>query len=87
MQGEAWGLSCHDGAELTSRGLICKVEEIHRTLKKHLAKEEGQLLPLLLQHFTFSEQAKLVAQFLYCIPLATVERVLAWLKPLVPKVS
>eukprot|EP00983_Pelagomonas_calceolata_P094381 1157884-Pelagomonas_calceolata.AAC.11 len=30
-------------------------------------------------------QAELVAQFLYCIPLATVERVLAWLKPTVPK--
>ena len=69
------------------RGLVCKVEEVHRTLKKHLAKEEEQLLPLLLLHFSFSEQAELVAQFLYCIPLATVERVLAWLKPTVPKVS
>lgn len=68
------------------RGLICKVEEIHRTLLKHLAKEEEQLLPLLLQHFTFAEQAQLVAQFLYCIPLAAVEQVLAWLKPMVPKV-
>lgn len=70
----------------TRRGLICKVEEIHRTLKQHLAKEEEQLLPLLMQHFTFPEQAELVAQFLYCIPLAMVERVLAWIKPSVPKV-
>lgn len=65
--------------------LIIKVEEIHTTLRKHLAKEEAQLLPLLLQHFSYAEQAELVAQFLYCIPLATVERVLSWLKPMVPQ--
>ena len=28
------------------------MEEIHTTLRKHLAKEEEQLLPLLVQHFT-----------------------------------
>jgi zinc finger-like protein len=60
------------------------VAEIHITLRKHLAKEETQLLPLLLQHFSAAEQAELVAQFLYCIPLDTVERVLSWLKPTVP---
>jgi zinc finger-like protein len=49
--------SCH-----ARRKLICKVEEIHTTLKKHLAKEEEQLLPLLLQHFTYEEQAELIAQ-------------------------
>ncbi len=72
---------------LLDRRLTCKVEEINTTLKKHLSKEEEQLLPLLLRHFSHSEQAELVAQFLYCIPLATVERVLAWLKPTVPRVS
>jgi hypothetical protein len=66
------------------RELICKVAEIHITIRKHLAKEEAQLLPLLLQHFSAAEQAELVAQFLYCIPLDTVERVLSWLKPMVP---
>ncbi|WIA41165.1 hypothetical protein OEZ86_004781 [Tetradesmus obliquus] len=76
-----------DGAEraATVRKLICKIEEIHTTLRKHLAKEEAQLLPLLLQHFSHAEQAELVAQFLYCIPLDTVERVLSWLKPMVPQ--
>jgi hypothetical protein len=69
---------------LLRRELICKVAEIHITLRKHLAKEEAQLLPLLLQHFSAAEQAELVAQFLYCIPLDTVERVLSWLKPMVP---
>lgn len=71
-------------ARCSCRELICKVAEIHITLRKHLAKEEAQLLPLLLQHFSAAEQAELVAQFLYCIPLDTVERVLSWLKPMVP---
>ncbi|GBF95645.1 hypothetical protein Rsub_08627 [Raphidocelis subcapitata] len=74
------------GAEraATVRQLVCKVEAIHTTLRKHLAKEEAQLLPLLLHHFTYPEQAELVAQFLYCIPLDTVERVVSWLRPAVP---
>jgi hypothetical protein len=50
-----------------------QVEEIHTTLRKHLRKEEEQLLPLLLAHFTPGEQAQLVAQFLCSIPLSTVE--------------
>ena len=44
---------------------MCKVEEIHTTLRKHLAKEEEQLLPLLVSHFSYDEQAELIAQFLY----------------------
>jgi len=66
------------------RSLTCKVEEVHTTLRKHLSKEEQQLLPLLLQHFSHAEQAELVAQFLYCIPLAMVGRVMAWIQPMVP---
>jgi hypothetical protein len=50
-----------------------QVEEIHTTLRKHLRKEEEQLLPLLLSHFSAGEQAELVAQFLCSIPLSTVE--------------
>ena len=50
-----------------------QVEEIHTTLRKHLRKEEEQLLPLLLAHFSHGEQAELVAQFLCSIPLSTVE--------------
>ena len=66
-----------------NRMLICKVEEIHTTLRKHLAKEEEQLLPLLVANFTHQEQAELIAQFLYSIPLSIVERFLAWLRPAV----
>ena len=47
-----------DGKErcATLRQLECKIEEVHTTLRKHLSKEEEQLLPLLLQHFSFAEQ-------------------------------
>ncbi len=40
----------------TVQQLVCKVEEIHTTLRKHLAKEEEQLFPLLLHHFSHAEQ-------------------------------
>ena len=43
---------------LPCRQIVCKVEEVHTTLRKHLAKEEEQLFPLLLQHFTHAEQAR-----------------------------
>ncbi|MEW5316527.1 MAG: hypothetical protein WDW38_007895 [Sanguina aurantia] len=74
----------------TIRALTCKVEEIHTTLRKHLAKEEEQLLPLLLAHFDFSEQVRHAPTALLVqqhsnpsrrIPLSTVERVLAWIMP------
>ena len=38
-----------------------QVQEIHTTLHKHLAKEEEQLLPLLLQHFTHAEQVSWIS--------------------------
>ena len=39
--------------------LVCKSEEIHTTLRKHLAKEEEQLFPLLLRHFSHAEQVRI----------------------------
>lgn len=69
------------------RDLVCKVEEVRSTLTRHLAKEEKQLFPLLQQHFSHTEQAELIAQFLCCIPLDTVEGILMWLKPEIPQVN
>lgn len=56
------------------------MEEVHTCIRRHLAKEEEQLHPLLLAHCSHDEQASLVAQFLFCIPLAGVGRVLTWLR-------
>ena len=46
------------GAGEALRTLACKVEQIHTTLRKHLSKEEDQLLPLLLRNFTAAEQVR-----------------------------
>ena len=50
--------SCEDVADAGNalRTLACKVEQIHTTLRKHLRKEEDQLLPLLLANFSTAEQ-------------------------------
>lgn len=68
----------------TIHEFVCKVEEVHVSLHKHLRKEEEQLFPLLLQHFAFEEQAELVVQFVCCIPVSAVKGVLAWLKKSCP---
>ena len=52
----------------TLRQLECKTEEVHTTLRKHLAKEEEQLFPLLLKHFTFAEQASISIKSAVALP-------------------
>ena len=47
---------------------VMQVQEIHTTLHKHLAKEEEQLLPLLLQHFTHAEQVSQSESFVQVCP-------------------
>ena len=44
------------------REFVCKVDEVSVTLRKHLRKEEEQLFPLVLSHFSFDEQAELVVR-------------------------
>lgn len=56
-----------------------KMEEVHTTLKKHLEKEEEQLLPLLQKHFSINEQAGLVVQFFCCIPYSAIKPMIEWL--------
>lgn len=74
-------LSKHGSArEEAVQAFVCKAEQIHTTVGKHLAKEEEQLLPLLLENFRLCDQARLVAHFLACIPLDAAPCVLAWLK-------
>ncbi len=48
------------------RALECKVEQIHTTLRKHLSKEEDQLLPLLLANFNTAEQVCPSPQMFSC---------------------
>jgi zinc finger-like protein len=58
----------------TVQAFSCKVEEIHTTLRKHLAKEEEQLLPLLLCHFTHAQQVSLL-EALFALDLSFLVKV------------
>ena len=60
-------------------GLARKVEEVDTTLRKHLDKEEAQLLPLLRDEFTIQEQSELVVQFMCCVPVSEMTRMMKWL--------
>eukprot|EP00250_Pteridium_aquilinum_P020433 c24812_g1_i2 orf=124-4074(-) len=61
------------------RELVCRTEAIQTTLCKHMSKEEEQVLPLLIQHFSIREQAGLVWQFMCSIPINLMEVFLPWL--------
>ncbi|CAM6094029.1 unnamed protein product [Calypogeia fissa] len=61
------------------RELICCTEAIQTTLCQHFSKEEEQVFPLLMHHFSFEEQADLVWQFLCSIPVNLMEKFLPWL--------
>eukprot|EP00249_Psilotum_nudum_P024396 c29174_g1_i3 orf=1038-5078(-) len=61
------------------RELICCVEAIQTTLCQHMSKEEEQIFPLLMEHFSIEDQATIVWQFLCSIPVNLMEQFLPWL--------
>lgn len=69
------------------RQVVLHIEAVHTTIRNHFAKEERFLLPLLLKHFDYVEQAELVASFLCSIPLHSVQHIMQWVKKTAPKVS
>ncbi|KAI4331498.1 hypothetical protein MLD38_029683 [Melastoma candidum] len=52
---------------------------LHTSISQHLAKEEEQVFPLLIEKFSFEEQASLVWQFLCSIPVNMMAEFLPWL--------
>ena len=77
----------HYSSGAALRDVVLRIEAVHTTIGNHFAKEEMFLLPLLLEHFDFVEQAELVAQFLCSIPLHSVQHILRWVKQTAPQVS
>jgi hypothetical protein len=61
------------------RELLSCTEALQTILCQHLSKEEEQVFPLLMEHFTFDEQAALVWQFMCSIPVNLMEKFLPWL--------
>ncbi|XP_077244625.1 zinc finger protein-like protein [Tasmannia lanceolata] len=52
---------------------------IRTSLSQHMSKEEEQVFPLLIEKFSFEEQAALVWQFLCSIPVNMMAEFLPWL--------
>ncbi|KAJ8548283.1 hypothetical protein K7X08_030752 [Anisodus acutangulus] len=52
---------------------------LQTSISQHMSKEEEQVLPLLMEKFSFEEQASLVWQFLCSIPVNMMAEFLPWL--------
>ncbi|KAL5748875.1 hypothetical protein ACOSP7_025918 [Xanthoceras sorbifolium] len=52
---------------------------LQTSINKHMAKEEEQVFPLLIEKFSLEEQASLVWQFLCSIPVNMMAEFLSWL--------
>ncbi|EFJ08658.1 hypothetical protein SELMODRAFT_447967 [Selaginella moellendorffii] len=74
-------LSTHLGDQTDSswQEIISCTEAVQRTVCQHLSKEEGQVIPLLMQYYNREEQASLVWQFMGNIPVKLMEIFLPWL--------
>ncbi|KAK4804888.1 hypothetical protein SAY86_004705 [Trapa natans] len=62
-----------------SRELASTTGALQTSVCQHLAKEEEQVFPLLIEKFSVEEQASLVWQFLCSIPVYMVAEFLPWL--------
>ena len=63
-------------------------ESLSKTMNRHMAKEEAEVLPVLMRMLCVSEQRYIVWQVLRAMPLRLLERVMPWvaggLLPLLP---
>ncbi|EEF52103.1 zinc finger protein BRUTUS-like At1g18910 [Ricinus communis] len=67
-----------DGAKTFQELLSC-IGTMDSSICKHMLKEEEQVFPLLIQHFSPKEQALLVWQFFCSIPVILLVELLPWL--------
>uniref|UniRef100_A0A2P2K0V3 Uncharacterized protein LOC105113207 isoform X1 n=2 Tax=Rhizophora mucronata TaxID=61149 RepID=A0A2P2K0V3_RHIMU len=61
------------------RELASRTAALQTSLSQHMAKEEEQVFPLLIEKYSFEEQASLVWQFLCSIPVNMMAEFLPWL--------
>ncbi|KAI0513596.1 hypothetical protein KFK09_009623 [Dendrobium nobile] len=61
------------------RELASRTGAIKTSLNQHMSKEEQQVFPLIIEKFSFDEQADLVWQFLCSIPVNMMAEFLPWL--------
>ncbi|XP_071686362.1 zinc finger protein BRUTUS-like [Rutidosis leptorrhynchoides] len=65
--------------ESLRRELASCTGALQTSISQHMSKEEEQVLPLLVEKFSFEEQASLVWQFLCSIPVNMMAEFLPWL--------
>ncbi|PKA59692.1 RING finger and CHY zinc finger domain-containing protein 1 [Apostasia shenzhenica] len=65
--------------DLYPRELASRTGALRTSLTQHMFKEEEQVFPLLIEKFSFEEQADLVWQFLCSIPVNMMAEFLPWL--------
>ncbi|PON78658.1 hemerythrin-like [Parasponia andersonii] len=61
------------------RALASCTAALQTSISQHMSKEEDQVLPLLIEKFSYKEQASLVWQFLCSIPVNMMAEFLPWL--------
>ncbi|GAV65874.1 Hemerythrin domain-containing protein/zf-CHY domain-containing protein/zf-RING_2 domain-containing protein [Cephalotus follicularis] len=61
------------------RELASRTGALQTSISQHMSKEEEQVFPLLMEKFSFEEQASLVWQFLCSIPVNMMAEFLPWL--------
>ncbi|KAJ8445600.1 hypothetical protein Cgig2_018541 [Carnegiea gigantea] len=61
------------------RELASRTGALQTSISQHMSKEEEQVFPLLIEKFSFEEQASLVWQFLCSIPVNMMVEFLPWL--------
>ncbi|KAI3894295.1 hypothetical protein MKX03_001842 [Papaver bracteatum] len=64
--------------------LVNRVYSLQSSIFQHMLQEEEQVFPLLIQ-FSLEEQASLVRQFIYSVPIMLLEDVLPWMASYLPK--
>ncbi|KAL0694854.1 hypothetical protein Bca4012_062034 [Brassica carinata] len=64
------------------REVVLCIGTIQSSICQHMLKEERQVFPLLIENFSFEEQASLVWQFICSVPVMIVEELLPWMTSL-----
>ncbi|KAK9114036.1 hypothetical protein Syun_020833 [Stephania yunnanensis] len=73
-----------DDKESSFQLLMLYTGTIHMSISQHMLKEEQQVFPLLIQCFSFKEQALLVWQFICSVPVTLLEDFLPWMTSYLP---
>lgn len=64
------------------REVVLCIGTIQSSICQHMLKEERQVFPLMIENFSFEEQASLVWQFICSVPVMVLEEIFPWMTSL-----